>query len=562
MKVALVFSLKIAVCLVALALAGALTQPTLRAQHAHSIVSISICSEVDPSSTSSDCPGGPTQDTALPVLSPITGSVSINTDNYGGLTTLADEHSSIFPPGALPFTKGYTFFVATRTNLNSISSGVTVLTSPGPASNGQWTLSFAPGYGLYDPANPVGSRNGQVFVSPFEHNLCPSATSIQGQDPTFDLNYADPGSVVLDPTNPFDLGAGNLLMIYEGTNRCIGLLGGDNVKQGNSFYSTIAVATSFDFGHTWPAYRFDLNPWGFLNNPLPNQDSSVGPEQAFGAYANNVCAGNNCLLTQVFPDPAYGRYAVLYPQVTVQDVLDSSVTQKKKALTDHMGDAVPAAFVDDVGWSLQRPLYLYELHNYAPGSPDLNDPPLLTNPTSDLMIARAQLNGGTAPLSFEKWDGKTFSQDGAGGDEAPIFPSGPFANCEDPSQDRAMGSISYVPATQQYLLTFVCMSQNGNPANENGVAGAAWFFSTSYDLSNPGEWTTPQEIVGTWRPYVNQNGQSCNSFNGWYPSFMSLGQKPGYLTTTGYVFYMQGCSDGDTPGGRQYSTRTFTITTN
>jgi hypothetical protein len=106
------------------------------------------------------------------------------------------------------------------------------------------------------------------------------------------------------------------------------------------------------------------------------------------------------------------------------------------------------------------------------------------------------------------------------------------------------------------------MSQNGNPANENGVAGAAWFFSTTYDLSNPSEWTTPQEIVGTWRPYVSQNGQSCNSFNGWYPSFMSLGQKPGYLTSTGYVFYMQGCSGGDTPGGRQYSTRTFTITTN
>ena len=373
-------------------------------------------------------------------------------------------------------------------------------------------------------------------------------------------NYADPGSVVLDPTNPFDLGAGNLLMIYEGTNRCIGLTGGDNVQQNNSFYSTIGVATSFDFGHTWPAYHYDLNPYGFLNNPLPGQDSSVGPDDGLGASGNNVCIGNNCFLTQIFPNPAYGRYAALYPLITIEDVLESKITQKLQGLTEHMGDAVPAAFVDDVGWNFHSPVYLYEIHNYAPGLADFTNPALPYNPTSDLMIARAQLNGGTAPLSFEKWYGGSFLQSGAGGLETPIFPSGPFASCEDPSQDRTMGSISYVAATQQYLLTFVCMSQNGNPANEDGVAGAAWFFSTSYDLSNPNEWTTPQEIIGSWRPY-DPKVQNCNSFNGWYPSFMSLGQRSGYLTTTGYVFYMQGCSSGDTPGGRQYSTRTFTITT-
>lgn len=123
-----------------------------------------------------------------------------------------------------------------------------------------------------------------------------------------------------------------------------------------------------------------------------------------------------------------------------------------------------------------------------------------------------------------------------------------------------MASISYVAATRQYLLTSVCMSPNGNPATGMGKPGAAWFFSTSYDLSQPDEWTTPQQIIGSWRPY-DPNISNCNSYNGWYPSFMSLGQKSGYLATTGYVFYMQGCSSGDTPGGRQYSTRTFTITT-
>ena len=53
----------------------------------------------------------------------------------------------------------------------------------------------------------------------------------------------------------------------------------------------------------------------------------------------------------------------------------------------------------------------------------------------------------------------------------------------------------------------------------------------------------------------------CGDYKGWYPTLMSLGKKPGRLSTTGYVFYLWGCQTGDTPlPGRQYSSRAFTIT--
>jgi hypothetical protein len=539
--------------------AGGAPKPAQAIDPPPSIVSISVCSFVDTSSSSTDCPPGAI-DTTLPVLAPDGGKIN----DYGGLTTLADEHSTVFPPGVLPGAWGYTFFVATRTNLNNISSGATALFSSGPDANNQWTLDFAPTFGLYNFFGPPGSRNGQLFLSPFQHDLCPTVAHVTQQDPTFELNYADPGSVVLDPTNPFDRGTGNLIMIYEADNRCIGLVGGDNVTQGNSFYSMVSVATSFDFGHSWPAYRYDLFPFASPGVPLPNQNGSVGPDAPFGATGSDVCAGNNCFLTQFFPNPNYGRYPSLGPQLTIQDILNLPST-KTTILESQVGDAVPSAFVDDVWRGYEpdepRPVYLYEIHNYTPGPPRLKSPPLPDGKGSDMMIARAQLNGGSEPLSFEKWYEGSFSQPGLGGLETPVFPAGPFANCEDDSQLKTMGSISYVEATQQYLLTFVCQSPMGDPASGKGNHGAAWFFSTNRDLSHPENWTTPQQIIGSWSEY-DPADTTCNDFNGWYPTFMSLDEKSGHLNTTGFVFYMKGCTGFNevSAGGRQYSTRTFTIT--
>ena len=520
--------------------------------HPPSIKSISVCSPGVAGGVTVSCPPG-TMDTAQAVLAPDGSPLN----GYGGLSTLADEHSTIFPPGTLPgHWEDYLFFVATRTNLNPISSGVVVLTGgPGPNANGQWTLDFAPDFGLYIPGNPAGQQNGQLFLSPMEHNLCPTVAAADLQDQTFDLNYADPGTVFVDPTSQVDRGLGSLIMIYEGANRCIGLTGGDNVTAGNSFYSTIAVATSNDYGHTWPSYRYMLEPDGSPVYPLPGQNPSVGPDAPSGALGNSVCIGNDCTAPPWPPSPNYGRYAVLRPQVTIADAMQSPVTSG--GLSSQMGDAAPSAFVDDV-WDVPWP-YLYEVHNYVVGPSGLNDPVLPNGQNSDLMVARARLNGGRAPLTFSKWYQGSFSEAGLGGVESPIFSPGLFQNCEAPGQLKTMGAISYVEETQQYLLTFVCMSPQGDPGLQSVNPGAAWFYSTNYDLSCQDEWSTPQEIIGSWGDY---SGKKCNAYNGWYPSFMALREKPGHLTTSGYVFYMEGCSGGDTPGGRQYSTRTFAITTN
>ncbi len=142
--------------------------------------------------------------------------------------------------------------------------------------------------------------------------------------------------------------------------------------------------------------------------------------------------------------------------------------------------------------------------------------------------------------------------------ESPIFPAGPYKNCETQDQGRHSGSINYVEATQQYLLTFVCHSPT-DPASGQGAGnakGAAWFYSTSDDLSDPGQWSPPQEIIGSWSEWDNSGG--CRDYKGWYPSLMSPGSKPGHLSTSGYVFYMWGCQG---VSARQFSSRAFTITT-
>jgi hypothetical protein len=416
--------------LVIVSLAASTARADADSDRPHSIASISICS---PTATgaSASCPNG-TGDTRQAVLAP-DGSFPLN--QYGGLGTLADEHSTIFSPGTLPGHWDYLFFVATRTILNPISSGVVVLTGgSGPNKSGQWTLDFASDYGHYFPNNSVGQQNGQVFLSPVEHRNCPSVKLAVNQDQTFDLNYADPGSVVLDPTNRANKGPGSLIMIYEGTNRCIGLNGGDNIIAGNTFYSTTAIATSNDFGHSWPSYRYMLDPNGLPVNPLPSQNPSKGPEAPSGASGNYVCIGNDCTVPPWPPNNNYGRYAVLHPQVTIADAMRSNVT--KGGLSSQMGDAVPAAFVDDVHGGHEFEFddedgggpapYLYELHNYAVGPPGLDFPQLPNGQNSDLMIARAQLNGGKAPLVFHKWFQGKFSEPRLGGFETPIFPSGAF----------------------------------------------------------------------------------------------------------------------------------------
>jgi hypothetical protein len=514
-----------------LALALALVSsalPAVAQSHPPAIASISACSPTGAGGLGS-CPPG-TFDTHQIVV----GSDGVTSVNQfiGGIS---DEHSSVFAPGTLDHNPDYLFFVASLTPLHG-DIGLTALTGgSGPNKNGQWMMDFASadGYGTY------AGGSGQVFLSPSGVH-CPTVAdgNPAHQDQTFDLNYAAPGSVVLDPTVP----AGNLLMIYEGTIICFGQTGG---TRSDNFYSSVGVATSRDYGRTWPTYR-GTSTFSFV--PLPGQNTSQGPNAPFGALGSATCMGSDCTST---PPASYGRYAVLTSSISAATAMATG-----QPLSSSMGDAEMSAFLDDAAVPAR---YVYATYNFNAGAGSLLDP---RQTSSDLMIARAQLNGGTAPLTFSKWDGQSFGAAGIGGIDAGIFPAGAFQACEAPAQTRYGSSISYVDETQQYLLTFVCDSP-GDPAvgkASGSGRGGAWYYSTSYDLSDPRQWSTPREIAGSWESFDASGG--CSIYKGYYPTLMSPGKKPGHLSSSGgYIFYLWGCQTAGTPPpGRQYSSRAFSVT--
>jgi hypothetical protein len=343
---------------------------------------------------------------------------------------------------------------------------------------------------------------------------------------------------VKDPTSD----PGHLLMIYEGVNDCVGYMGGETSDSGT--YISVGVATSFDYGRTWPTYRGTAT---FDFAQLPGSNKTQGPNAPSGALGNAVCMGNDCIIT---PPATYGRYLALSLPVSL-----ATVMAKGEKFTGKLGLAETSAFLDNVG-DYPAP-YLYVVHGYAHGEFGAALP---NHRAADLTVARAQLNGGTSPLSFLKWDGLSWANPGIGGNEYPIVPEGLYQNCGDRDQSRSSGSISYVVPTQQFLLTFICKSPT-DPASGQGSGdptGAAWFYSTSYDLSDPSQWSPPQEIIGSWSMFDNVG---CDNWKGWYPTFMSLGREPGHLSVNGYVFYLSGCQGGksDTEHLRQYSSRAFTI---
>ncbi len=269
-------------------------------------------------------------------------------------------------------------------------------------------------------------------------------------------------------------------------------------------------------------------------------------------------------------------------------------------LSSTIGDQASSAFVDDINTGSGA--YIYTIQNFGC---DENCP----DSTNGLTVSRAKLNGGTAPLKFMNWYNGSFNKskvpypntkctagincpyltnaglgsDG-GGLTSPILlknpnsPTGSFKSCMDtPLQNHLMGSISYVAKTQQYLLTFLCGSPTDPPLEPNdpkakppaGVGanrGEALFYytldATQYDLSRQDKWSTPKEITGSWEWETSNNAKESPSYcvnSLWYPSFMSLNSKPGYLSTDGYIFSMSGCLDGWAGRPREYTSRAFMI---
>ncbi|HZS38164.1 MAG TPA: hypothetical protein VFF06_15105, partial [Polyangia bacterium] len=87
----------------------------------------------------------------------------------------------------------------------------------------------------------------------------------------FDNNYAAPGSVFPDPSNP-----GKLLMLYEAENHCPG--GHVNTN----FYASVGLARSLDaddFGQRWPAPGASpADRYDAIASPIPEPtDAGAGP---------------------------------------------------------------------------------------------------------------------------------------------------------------------------------------------------------------------------------------------------------------------------------------------
>jgi hypothetical protein len=493
-----------------------------------------------------------------PVQSPATaGNTSINEWPIKGgvLASLADEHSTIFPPGTLPgHEHDYLFFVP---------PGIVVLTDngTGPDRNGVWTLDFAHDYddillpppGAIAPQivlHPPISPDQQIFGPPLK-GQCPPA-----QDTTFDLNYAAAGSVILDPTRERST---QLLMIYEGTTQCLNVPGGTTQNGSTPFYAALGVATSEDFGKLWPVYRTNMG--SATLGPDAPAPVAPPPPQDFG---DQVCVGENWPGCYMKSPSTYGRYPVISHAYSMQGVLASNT-----ALSSGMGEQAPSAFVDDVHPGPETFVYVVHGSN-CPGKPKAGDPPdpnyekckATGSDMPGLKVARALLSG-SAPLEFEKWNGSfpaPGTLTGIGGPESPILPAitGAYAFCQDPSQKQLMGSISYVQETNEYLLTFVCETDSASQQS-GGTPGRAWYFSTLdaslYDLSRQDKWSTPKQIAYSWTPVEDTN---C-LYDGWYPSFMSLGTQSGRLSTTGYAFSMSGCTDSYAGQQRQYVSRVFNM---
>jgi len=265
--------------------------------HPPSVSSITVCS-ASGTGGAANCPAG-SFDTHQIVVGP--EGASVNSSGLG-VGPAPDEHSSVFAPGTLGTNQGYLFFLASPEGGHG-EIGVAVLSGgAAPDKNGRWTLDFpqTDGYGSY------AGGFGQVFNPTTRSSNCPVVAdgNPTHQDQTFDMHYAAPGSVVKDPTAR----PSALLMVYEGANGCIANTGGPTVS---SAYISLGIATSLDYGKSWPTYRGTPN-FNFVQ--MPNVNQTQAPGAPMGALGKNVCMGNDC--TTSAPS-SYGRYAVITPTTSL-----------------------------------------------------------------------------------------------------------------------------------------------------------------------------------------------------------------------------------------------------
>ncbi|HXP87143.1 MAG TPA: IPT/TIG domain-containing protein [Bryobacteraceae bacterium] len=212
------------------------------------------------------------------------------------------------------------------------------------------------------------------------------------------------------------------------------------------------------------------------------------------------------------------------------------------AAHSYLGDAIPTGFIDK---NTNGDYYLYV--SYGHYSTEAGNPPRIG-------LARAKL--GADPLTFLKWYNGAFSQPGIGGVDSDIVPAVAGGACTGRPQYHP--EISYNDDLGLYLLIYWC----GSGANG---ANVTWYYSTATSLDLQ-DWTAPQMIqnsaVATTTPCTD--GTNGQQFDGWYPSSTSPGAAAGHTKLTGYFFSLSGCiptTPTSVPPDRQFSSRTFTITT-
>ena len=174
------------------------------------------------------------------------------------LVDIPDEHTTIIPPWAWPFTPekpgADTYLIFASSKVQGGNGGAVVLESTDLVN--------------FNPATAHGYAE-QVMGPPVDFTVCDHVYNSE-----FDENYAAPGSVVQDPTLP----PGNLIMLYEAENHCP-----SGIHQ-HPFYATVGFARSSDNGRTWPAPA---------NSEFGNADrhpvfKDADPEPPFQANSENM----------------------------------------------------------------------------------------------------------------------------------------------------------------------------------------------------------------------------------------------------------------------------------
>ena len=88
----------------------------------------------------------------------------------------------------------------------------------------------------------------------------------------------------------------------------------------------IGIATSPDFGLTWPTYKANFTP-------LPGVNPSQGPNAELGAWGSQVCWGNFCSnISRLQPPSQFGRYAVSGPVSSISEAIQFYKKNKAQSL--------------------------------------------------------------------------------------------------------------------------------------------------------------------------------------------------------------------------------------